>query len=116
MGIFSRNSVDKDNENYGENKAINTGSASDSEPIPDRATGKIMKLNKSEEGGGYGFISTKDIPFTRVFFHWSGLVPDTLPFLEMEEGMHVEFKPIKWNDGRWRAIKVRVIDSSESNE
>lgn len=116
MGIFSRNSSEKALPTN-DNEFVNKENGEPPVPTIDKAYGKIMKLNKSEAGGGYGFISSKDIPFTRIFFHWSGLVPDTLPFLELEDGMEVEFKPIRWNDGRYRAIKVRVIphDSNEND-
>lgn len=80
---------------------------------PEKATGKIIKVNKSQEGGGYGFISSKDIPFTRIFFHWTALLQDTLPFMKLEEKMVVEFKPVQFPDGRWRAHKIKVLEGVE---
>lgn len=81
-------------------------SKSSEEVKPERMTGKIIHVNKTE---GYGFITCKDIPFTRIFFHWQGLVQDTLKFLELEKGMQVEFTPIIV-EGKDRAIKVKVVN------
>jgi hypothetical protein len=41
-----------------------------------RIKGKIIKV--SDEG--WGFISSKDIKFTRIFFHWTSLKQGTLNF------------------------------------
>lgn len=83
--------------------------------IPDLVIGKIIFVNKSTENGGYGFITCKEIPFTRIFFHWSALDIETIPFLELEEGMEVEFKPINV-EGKWRAIKIDVLESDDSSD
>lgn len=72
----------------------------------DRVTGKIIHVNKAE---GYGFITSEEVPFTRIFFHWQGLLQDTLKFLELEKGMKVEFTPTIV-DGKDRAIKVKVVN------
>lgn len=109
MGIFGRKS-ELDDKDY-----FTSGEEDKTVSLPDSAKGKIMKLNQKVEGGGYGFISSKDIPFVRIFFHWTGLLPDTTPFLELKEDMEVEFKPIRWNDGRYRAIKIRVLENESSN-
>ena len=71
-----------------------------------KITGKIIKLSDD----GYGFITSIDIPFTRIFFHWTSLVQDTLNFKDLEEGMQVEFKVIDVPDKGKRAIKVKVIN------
>jgi len=75
-------------------------------------TGKIIRLDPS----GYGFISSKDIEFTRIFFHWTALEQDTLNFKELKKGMIVEFKPIDFIDKEgnkkgWRAIKIRIVEN-----
>ncbi len=72
-----------------------------------RVIGKIIKL---ELNGGWGFISSKDIKFTRVFFHWSSLQQDTLRFDKLEKGMLVEFTPIEVLGKGIRAIKIKVIE------
>ena len=68
--------------------------------------GRIIKINDK----GYGFISCKDIPFTRIFFHWSALTKDTLNFQELRVGMHVEFEPTEIEGKGYRALHVRVVD------
>ena len=68
--------------------------------------GKILKI--SEEG--WGFITSQEIPFTRIFFHWTSLKHDTLNFKELKKGMRVEFTPIESEDKGWRAIKISVKD------
>ena len=83
-----------------------------SEPIEEiRATGKIIKVSDS----GWGFISSKDIKFTRIFFHWTSLKQDTLKFQELKNGMHVEFTPIEVEGKGYRAIKIEVL-KDESTE
>lgn len=74
--------------------------------------GKIIKISEK----GYGFISSKEIPFTRIFFHWSSLVQDTLHFTELRSKMKVEFTPIEMEDKGYRAIKIRVIEDDDEPE
>lgn len=69
----------------------------------------IGKINFISEEGWF-FIISKDIPFERIFGHWTALTGDTLNFKALEEGMKVEFIPIKVLDKGWRAIKIRVIE------
>lgn len=74
-------------------------------PEERRAVGKIIKV--SDEG--WGFISSKEIKFTRIFFHWTSLKQDTLRFQDLKNGMKVEFTPVEVQDKGWRAIKIRVV-------
>jgi cold shock CspA family protein len=69
-------------------------------------TGKIIKLSPD----GWGFISTKDKPFTRIFFHWSAINSGTLHFTELRKGMLVEFECISYQEKGWRAIRIDVVD------
>ena len=69
-----------------------------------RFDGKIIKIS----GEGYGFISSKDIPFKRIFFHWTSLRPDTLGFEKLRSGMKVSFVAFEVEDRGWRAIKIKV--------
>lgn len=72
-------------------------------------SGKIIHVSDK----GWGFITAQDIPFTRIFFHWTGLEGDTLKFPDLRKGMKVEFKPIEMEGQGTRAIKIRVIDKPE---
>ena len=74
-------------------------------PDETRVVGNIIKVS----GGGWGFISSKDIKFTRIFFHWTSLKQDTSKFQELKNGMKVEFTPIEVEGKGWRAIKINVI-------
>ena len=80
----------------------------ESEPMnePKRVIGKIIKL---ELDGGWGFISSKDIKFTRIFFHWSSLNQNTMKFDQLKRGMLVSFVPIEVEGKGTRAIKIEVI-------
>ncbi len=69
-----------------------------------RIDGKIIKISSE----GYGFISSKDVPFTRIFFHWTSLRPDTLKFTELKSGMKVSFVAFNVEDKGFRAIKIKV--------
>lgn len=70
-----------------------------------RVTGKIIKISDK----GWGFITSKDVAFTRIFFHWTSLKQDTLKFVELRKDMKVEFVPIEVKDKGWRAIKIKVL-------
>lgn len=78
------------------------------EPIMDeqRALGKIIKVSDK----GWGFIISKDIAFTRIFFHWTSLQGDTLNFKDLKLGMNVEFTPVNVPTKGWRAIKIKVME------
>lgn len=73
--------------------------------------GKVVKgkIIKVQEDKGYGFIVTPELRFTRVFFHWSGLVQDTLNFADLKKGMEVEFTLHKATES-WKAIKIKVMN------
>jgi len=72
-----------------------------------RVQGKIIKVSED----GWGFISSKEIKFTRIFFHWTSLQQDTLNFTELKRGMKCEFTPIEVQDKGWRAIKIKVLEN-----
>lgn len=74
-----------------------------------KLTGRIIKVSKA----GWGFISSRDIEFTRIFFHWTSLQQDTLGFKELKTGMHVEFTPLQVEGKGVRAIHVRVIPKKD---
>lgn len=73
--------------------------------------GKILSLNEK----GYGFISSKDLKFTKIYFHWSALEQDTLNFLALKRGMQLEFRLIYTVQGP-RAIKIRVMNPEEKKD
>lgn len=81
-------------------------------PSEIRMTGKIIKVSEN----GWGFISSRDIKFTRIFFHWTSLKQDTLKFTELKNGMKVEFTPVEVDDKGYRAIKISVIPSEPEIE
>lgn len=74
-------------------------------PEEKRVIGKIIKVSED----GWGFISSREIKFTRIFFHWTSLKQDTLRFQDLKNGMKVEFTPVEVQDKGWRAIKIRVV-------
>lgn len=77
--------------------------------IEKRATGRVVKVSDK----GYGFIISPDIKFTRIFFHWTSLVQDTLKFTDLKKGMMVEFTPKEVEDKGTRAIRIKVVDTRE---
>lgn len=77
-----------------------------------KVTGKIIKVSKE----GWGFISSREIEFTRIFFHWTSLVQGTLGFKELKTGMWVEFVPMEVPGKGWRAIHVRIIEREKTKE
>lgn len=76
------------------------------------ATGRIMGLSEK----GFGFISSPDIKFTRIFFHWTALKPNTLNFTQLKLGMHVRFEPKNIPDKGIRAIKIEVIQNESEGQ
>lgn len=71
-----------------------------------KVVGRIIKVHKT----GWGFISSKEIEFTRIFFHWTALRQDTLKFPEIKTGMYVEFTPLEVPGKGFRAVHVRIIE------
>ncbi len=69
-----------------------------------KVIGKIIKLDSE----GWGFITSKDIPFTRIFFHWTSLNQGTKHFTELKKGDNVEFIPVEVDGKGVRAIKIDV--------
>ena len=96
--------------------------------IRTRIQGKIIKLVKpnptTNEGGGWGFISSKEKPFTKIFFHWTALNTHTIPFPELEVGDRVEFDLVdyvRFENGvkqsmGWRALRIEVLEETEEVE
>ena len=70
-----------------------------------KVIGRVIKVHKT----GWGFISSRDIEFTRIFFHWTALRQDTVKFPELKTGMTVEFTPVEIPGKGFRAVHVRVI-------
>ena len=90
------------------NRTPEEAAGENTEPRPEekRVTGKIIKI--SDEG--WGFISSKEIKFTRIFFHWTSLRQDTRKFLDLTNGLRVEFTPIEVEGKGTRAIKIKVVE------
>lgn len=71
-----------------------------------KVIGRVIKVSKA----GWGFVSSREIQFTRIFFHWTALRQDTIPFLELKTGMFVEFTPLQIEGKGWRAMHMRVVE------
>jgi cold shock CspA family protein len=74
--------------------------------------GKIIKVSPE----GWGFIISRDIEFTRIFFHWTALEQSTLSFKEIRSGMKCEFVPVQIPGRGWRAIKIRILEKEMKDE
>jgi cold shock CspA family protein len=72
-------------------------------------SGRIIKVSDK----GWGFISSKDVEFTRIFFHWTALNQSTLSFKELKIGMLCRFVPIQVQGKGWRAIKIDIVEKSD---
>lgn len=78
-----------------------------------RIKGKIIRIDPK----GYGFIISSELPFERVFFHWSSLRNNTLRFPNLRRGMTVEFvarhqgkDEITGDDKGYKGIRIIVVD------
>lgn len=78
----------------------------------EKIVGKIIKVSRE----GWGFVSSKNIEFTRIFFHWTALRQDTIPFLQLKVGMVVEFTPVQVPMKGWRAVHIRVLEKPKKAE
>jgi cold shock CspA family protein len=78
----------------------------EAESIVKVCVGKIIKVSDK----GWGFISSKDIEFTRIFFHWTALQQGTSNFKDLKTGMKVEFVPVQIPEKGWRATKIKVLN------
>ena len=91
----------------------NFPSSEEDEVIPEasgRIKGKIYYINLDTTNGGYAFVSSPEVPFTRIFMHWQALEQNTKNFTELKIGTELEFKVIKHPELGYRAIKVKVIE------
>lgn len=77
-----------------------------------RIKGKIIRVDPK----GYGFIISPELPFERIFFHWSSLRPKTLRFPELRRGMTVEFvardqgkDEVTHENKGYKAIRIEVV-------
>lgn len=75
-------------------------------------TGRVIKVSKR----GWGFISSMDLQFTRIFFHWTALRGGSVPFLKIEKGMHAEFVAVEIPTKGWRAVHVLVSERKDFHE
>lgn len=79
-----------------------------------RIVGKIIRTDPR----GYGFITSEEIPFERIFWHWTSLTFDTLKFPDIRRGMKVEFVPRHQGkdennkDKGYKAIRISIIDET----
>jgi cold shock CspA family protein len=76
---------------------------------PKTITGKILYLNMDLKKGGWGFIVSETIPFTRIFFHWTGLNQNTKKFSELNKGDELKFEVMDIPDKGLRAIKIEAL-------
>lgn len=75
-----------------------------------RGTINNLVVSSDKKKGGYGFISSPELPFERIFFHWTGLKQDTLRFPELTKRMKVEFQLQHDDTNGYRAIKISVAE------
>ncbi len=80
-----------------------------------RINGRIIRVDPK----GYGFIISPELPFERIFFHWSSLRSNTLRFPELRRGMTVEFvardqgkDPVTHENKGYKAIRIEVVDKT----
>lgn len=84
-----------------------------------RIKGKIIRVDPK----GYGFIISNELPFERIFFHWSSLRSNTLRFPELRRGMTVEFvardqgkDEVTHENKGYKAIRIVVVDKTINTE
>lgn len=78
----------------------------------ERYVGKIVSLNER----GFGFIISKDIKFTKIFFHWTALKQNTTNFADLTKGMAVEFGIREVPERGKQAVHIEVVKDAETPE
>jgi len=78
-----------------------------------RIEGKIIHLDEE----GWGFFSSDEVKYERIFFHWSALSKGQRNFKFLERGMRCTFDCVYIKSSRdgqpdkgWRALKIEVIN------
>ncbi len=71
-----------------------------------RIKGRIIQLDKR----GFGFIISEELPFERIYFHWTSLKQGTLKFPALERNMNVSFtaKMQTPEEKGYKAIRIVV--------
>lgn len=105
MGIFDRMQQLTKGKVEAEAKELSTAKPGD---IIKGTITNLVKEDKNKKGG-YGFITSPDLPFERIFFHWSGLDQKTLRFPDLKKRMRVEFKLQHDEFDGYKAIKIKVL-------
>lgn len=72
-----------------------------------RIRGRISWINKTK---GYGFITSLDIPFEKIYFYWEFLNSD-VKFLTLRRKDEVEFDVIDSPDRGYQARNISRIAS-----
>jgi cold shock CspA family protein len=70
-----------------------------------RYVGKIIHISDK----GWGFITTPDLKYVRIFFHWQAL-KQGVSFPNLKKGQLVEFNVIEYPDKGARAIKIGLVN------
>jgi cold shock CspA family protein len=67
--------------------------------------GKVIYVSDK----GWGFVTTRDIPFTKIFFHWTFIDKDQKNFTEWKKGDKVEFYTRSVEGMGLQAINIKQI-------
>ncbi len=84
-----------------------------------RIEDKVIHLDEE----GWGFFSSDEVKYERIFFHWSALSKGERNFKYLQRGMRCTFDCVFIKaskdglpDKGWRALKIKVIDDGENVE
>ncbi len=87
--------------------------------ISKRIEGKIIHLDEE----GWGFFSSDEVKYERIFFHWSALSKGERNFKYLQRGMRCTFDCVFIKaskdglpDKGWRALKIKVVDDGGNVE
>lgn len=81
------------------------------ENTPRRIQGKIFSINEKK---GYGFITSLELEFTKIYFYWTNLVNGISFTEDLHKGMLVEFDLVyvEAKEGRpagWNAFRIDIV-------
>lgn len=95
---------------------LNLDSEEEINPINTKYKGKIFFINSE---AGWGFITSQQIKFRRIYFYWTALDPNGIKFEELHKGAEVEFEASEFidkitNENKgWRAKFIKVIKNGK---
>ena len=77
-----------------------------------RIKGTIFNTVTNPDKGGFGFIISKELPYEKIYFHWTQLNTNTKRFLALKSGDEVEFDLVNKEGYGYQAHRIEVTEDA----